>query len=246
MSTTKPSPLHCLSALLLIASLSACNDNPNMMTSEPGQSNPSPGQSNPSNGTPSTSGGGADTTTSKNSGGTATSGNGGGTPAPGNGGGTATSGNGSETPPPTTNHCMSDIDKEMLKQINAARSTARNCGNRSFPAAPPLTWNCTLARVALEHSKDMADNNFFSHTGSDGLYPSQRITNAGYRWRSVAENIAAGQDTVSEVMAVWLSSPGHCANIMKSKYTEVGAARYINDNSHYRIYWTQDFATPRQ
>ncbi len=147
--------------------------------------------------------------------------------------------------PPDSNGCMSDTDKEMLKQINQARSTARQCGSQSFSAAPALAWDCTLAQAALTHSKDMADNNFFSHTGSDGQKPSQRVTNAGYQWRATGENIAAGQDTVSEVMNGWLQSPGHCANIMKSKYTEVGAARYRNDNSDYRIYWTQVFATPR-
>ncbi len=151
----------------------------------------------------------------------------------------------SDDSPSTPNGCMSETDRDMLDQINLARSSARQCGTELFPAAPPLAWNCTLARVALDHSRDMGDRNFFSHTGSDGLSPSQRLTNAGYLWRATGENIAAGPDTVREVMEGWLSSPGHCANIMKSVYTEVGVARYRNDRSDYRIYWTQEFATPR-
>ncbi len=163
------------------------------------------------------------------------------TPASGNDAGTPPS----DDSPPGPNGCMSDIDRDMLDQINLARSTARQCGAQLFPAAPPLVWNCTLAQVALDHSRDMGDHNFFSHTGSDGLSPSQRVTNAGYLWRATGENIAAGPDTVSEVMKGWLLSPGHCANIMKNTYTEVGAARYRNDRSDYRVYWTQEFATPR-
>ncbi len=165
-----------------------------------------------------------------------------GAPAPSEGG---TGAPPAGSPPPATHDCMSDIDREMLDQINQARSASRQCGTQQFPAAPALRWSCTLAEVALDHSRDMGDHNFFSHTGSDGLSPSQRVTNGGYLWRATGENIAAGPDTVSEVMAGWLSSPGHCANIMSDNYTEVGAARYRNDGSDYRIYWTQEFATPR-
>ena len=151
----------------------------------------------------------------------------------------------SEDPSPPAGDCMNDRDREMLDRINRARASSRQCGAQSYPAAPPLTWNCTLATVALEHSRDMGERNFFSHTGSDGLSSSQRVTNASYSWRTTGENIAAGLATVEEVMAGWLSSPGHCANIMNDSYTEIGAARYHNSGADYRYYWTQLFATPR-
>jgi uncharacterized protein YkwD len=140
---------------------------------------------------------------------------------------------------------MSVSDKEMLTQVNNARSQARNCGTVDYKATAALSWNCTLEAVADEHSRDMGDVNFFSHTGSDGLSVGDRVTNAGYVWTSVGENIAAGQPTIDAVMNAWLSSPGHCANIMSPTYTEIGATSYTVSGSDYSIYWTQDFARPR-
>jgi uncharacterized protein YkwD len=149
------------------------------------------------------------------------------------------------TPQTVIDQCMSDDDKEMLTQVNNARSQARDCGTVSCAATAALSWNCTLEAVAYEHSRDMGDNNFFSHTGSDGLSVGDRVTSAGYDWVAVGENIAAGQPTIDAVMTVWLDSPEHCANIMSPSYTELGAASYTVTGSDYPIYWTQVFARPR-
>lgn len=142
--------------------------------------------------------------------------------------------------------CMSRADKEMLTHVNDVRSQARTCGSENHPVAAALSWHCTLEAVAYEHNRDMGDHNFFSHTGSDGLAPADRVKNAGYDWSAVGENIAVGQQTIDAVMAAWLDSPGHCANIMRTSYTEFGAASYTVDGSDFRIYWTQIFARPRR
>jgi uncharacterized protein YkwD len=149
------------------------------------------------------------------------------------------------TPQAVIDQCMSDNDKEMLTQVNNTRSQARNCGTVNYKATAALNWNCTLEAVADAHSRDMGDVNFFSHTGSDGLSVGNRVTNAGYDWSAVGENIAAGQPTIDAVMKAWLDSPGHCANIMSTSYTEIGAASYAVSGSDYPIYWTQVFARPR-
>ena len=141
--------------------------------------------------------------------------------------------------------CMSDADKEMLTRVNNARAQARTCGTVNQPSAAALSWHCILENVAFEHSRDMGDHNFFSHTGSDGLTSGDRVRNAGYDWSAVGENIAAGQRSIDAVMTAWLDSPGHCANIMQASYTEFGAASYAVDGSDFPIYWTQLFARPR-
>ena len=141
--------------------------------------------------------------------------------------------------------CMSENDKQMLTQVNTARSQPRNCGSENYQATAALSWHCTLEDVAFAHSQDMGDYNFFSHTGSDGLTVGDRVRNAGYDWSAIGENIAAGQQTIDTVMAAWLDSPGHCANIMRSVYTEFGAANHSVDGSDNPIYWTQVFARPR-
>jgi uncharacterized protein YkwD len=67
---------------------------------------------------------------------------------------------------------------------------------------------------------------------------------AGYRWSGIGENIASGQESVDQVMAGWLASPGHCANIMDRWFTEMGGAFAVAGGPG-RAYWTQVFGTPK-
>jgi uncharacterized protein YkwD len=134
---------------------------------------------------------------------------------------------------------------ELLALVNQARATPRNCGTQAFGAAPPLTWNETLARAALGHSRDMAEKRYFDHKEPGGSTPPVRATQAGYHWSRVSENIASGQRTAAEAVAGWLDSPGHCANIMNPVVTEMGAAYAVNPASENRtLYWTQMFGRP--
>jgi len=133
----------------------------------------------------------------------------------------------------------------MLSAINAVRAQARTCGTAPFPAAPPLKWNALLEQAALLHSQDMATNNYFSHDSRDGRKPWDRMAAQGYSYGAAAENIAAGQPDLASVIDAWVKSPGHCVNLMNAAYSEVGMARAENAASTYRIYWTQDFASPR-
>lgn len=89
----------------------------------------------------------------------------------------------------------------------------------------PVTWNTLLEAAAQRHSNDMTNNNWFSHYGTDGSSPWDRIREAGYYpMLSGGENIAAGYSTVLSVIEGWLKSPGHCANIMSPYFREIGAS----------------------
>jgi uncharacterized protein YkwD len=134
----------------------------------------------------------------------------------------------------------------VLDLVNEARATSRNCGNRAFNAARPLRWNERLAEATRLHVEDMAHNNYFSHRGRDGSNPAQRVERAGYRYRSTGENIAAGGRMKAEdAVAGWIKSPGHCANLMNSSFTEMGAAYAVDSASEMGVYWAQAFGTPR-
>ena len=145
-------------------------------------------------------------------------------------------------------NCTSDaavIEQRMLQLINDARSEARSCGDEDFIATTPLGWNSSLEVAAKTHSQDMADNDFFSHTGSDGSSAAERVNVAGYQWRTVGENIAAGRATAAETLSDWLDSPGHCRNIMNPAFQEVAVSCNENDNTVYKRYWTNVLAAPR-
>ncbi len=139
-----------------------------------------------------------------------------------------------------------DVGKSILQEVNEARGAGQTCGDTQFAAAPALAWNSALGDAALSHSLDMASQHFFEHKGKDGRVVGDRASAAGYRWRRVGENIAAGQESGADAVAGWLSSPGHCANIMNPTFTEMGAA-YAVDTSREtpRVYWTQVFGAPR-
>lgn len=145
--------------------------------------------------------------------------------------------------PPTGNAAA--LSHRILQLTNEARAHGRTCGSRRFPPAPPLSLAPALTRAAEAHAHDMAAHDFFSHIGSHGSTPAERITRAGYRWSRVGENIASGVGTPRQVVADWLASPPHCANIMNAQFRQMGVAFAVNDRSADGIYWTEDFGTPR-
>ena len=131
--------------------------------------------------------------------------------------------------------------RRVLELVNEARSRPRVCGAARFAAAPPLTWNDALGAAALRHSEDMAARDYFAHADPEGRSVSQRTTAAGYRWRTVGENIAAGLGEPAAVVAGWLASPGHCANIMSPDFAEMGAAFVLRAGTARGVWWTQTF-----
>jgi len=145
---------------------------------------------------------------------------------------TATSGRVGVPPPGSTAEAI-----EVMKLVNEARSAARSCGDRRFSATTPVSLEARLARAAQLHSSDMRESGVMSHTGSDGSDLKTRAERQGYEWSRLGENVAAGYQSPSSVVAGWLSSPGHCANIMNPDFTELGVGL---DG----VYWTQLFGRP--
>ncbi|MBS7663171.1 CAP domain-containing protein [Pseudomonas lalucatii] len=134
--------------------------------------------------------------------------------------------------------------RRLLEQLNAARGRPRQCGGQSFVAAPPLAWNAALGTAAEEHSRAMANGNFFAHRGRDGRTPGDRAELAGYDARQIGENIAAGLDDSRRVVDGWLASPGHCATLMDPRFRDLGAAYAVDPRSDAGIYWTALFGAP--
>ncbi|KAF1053878.1 MAG: hypothetical protein GAK43_01200 [Stenotrophomonas maltophilia] len=134
--------------------------------------------------------------------------------------------------------------KALLEQINAARVQPRLCGSEPFPAVGKLAWNDALGKASEAHSRAMANGNFLSHRGKDGSLPGDRASQAGYHGQRVGENLAAGLSTATRVVAGWLASPGHCANLMNPMFTELGAAYAVDPQSDAGIYWTLMLGAP--
>jgi uncharacterized protein YkwD len=122
-----------------------------------------------------------------------------------------------------------------LSLINEVRSTGCQCGDENMPAVPVLGLHPQLTAAAQSHSEDQAAMGQMQHRGSDGSTVSVRLTRAGFTWRSVGENVAWNYPDVEAVIAGWLSSAGHCRNIMNADYRYMGMGEED-------LYWTQVFA----
>lgn len=134
-----------------------------------------------------------------------------------------------------------DVSARVLALVNQARSQARRCGGQSFQPAAPLALNAQLTQAAAVHAQSMARHGYLEHEGRDGSSPADRASRAGYKWRSIGENVAMGQTTPDKVVQDWLKSPEHCANIMEPRFTEMGVAFSVNNASEGGIYWAQSF-----
>jgi len=100
---------------------------------------------------------------------------------------------------------------------------------------PPFIWHDTLAKVARDHSEDMAKNNFVGSMGSDKSAPRERIERAGVIGaRSWGENVIANQSTPETVFKLFMNSPDHRANIFSLTSSHIGVG-YVKNH------WTQCF-----
>lgn len=98
-----------------------------------------------------------------------------------------------------------------------------------------------LVQAARSHSADMGRRGYFSHTTPEGLGPGDRARSAGFTSPGIAENIAAGGATAEATVEQWMTSPGHCGNIMMPRYRVIGVGHARVDGSRYTHYWTQKF-----
>ena len=111
----------------------------------------------------------------------------------------------------------------------------------------PVTVHPILMAEAQRFSSVQAELGRLSHRGVDGTTAGQRLARAGYRWYFYAENLAAGQDSADAVVAGWMASPSHRANIMHPKAREIGIGRTTlsHDPARYFDYWVMEVARPR-
>ena len=136
------------------------------------------------------------------------------------------------------------IEYDILAQVNEARALPRRCGTRQYAAAPPLRYSADLADASQAHAMDMAQRGYFDHDTPEGVQPKERLARTGYQWSLTGENIARGDMGADEAMEGWLRSPGHCANIMEPRFSEMGFGIAADGDRKGALYWVQTFAAP--
>lgn len=131
------------------------------------------------------------------------------------------------------------FEDQVLELVNQQRAAGADCGSAgTFDPVEPLIMHGALRCAARNHAMDMATRDYFDHYTPEGLGPAERLDAAGYSGSTWGENIAWGYATPADVVSGWMSSPGHCANVMRSGFTETGIGFYEG-----RL-WTQTFGRP--
>lgn len=132
------------------------------------------------------------------------------------------------------------FENGVLDEVNRVRAEGAECDGMPMPPVPALEHDDLLQLAARGHSQDMTDQRYFDHTSLDGRTFDQRIAATGFAGAGpIGENIAAGYDSVDAVIAGWMSSPGHCLNIMSGSFRTIGVG-FADGADGPR--WTQNFA----
>lgn len=117
--------------------------------------------------------------------------------------------------------------------------------NRIEAGLAALKHNSLLDNSSRLKARDMVENNYFAHDSPTGVTPWHWFEKAGYSFVYAGENLAVNYFDSESVDKAWLNSPTHKANIMNSKYKEIGISAqdgvYKGENT---IYVVQMFGTP--
>ena len=128
---------------------------------------------------------------------------------------------------PEEDSTVANFEAEVVRLVNLERAKH---------GLAPLTEDWQLSRVARYKSEDMMSLGYFSHNSPTYGSPFEMMRSFGISYRSAGENIARGYLTPAAVVAAWMNSPGHRANILNSTYTHIGVG-YVKTGNH----WTQMF-----
>ena len=124
---------------------------------------------------------------------------------------------------PSGGASVSSYEQQVAALVNAERAKY---------GLAALTLDETLCGYARVKSQDMHDQGYFSHTGPTYGSPFDMMRSFGMSYRSAGENYS----TPEAVVAAWMNSEGHRANILSANYTTLGVG-YVEDGG----YWTQWF-----
>jgi len=106
--------------------------------------------------------------------------------------------------------------EKILEATNRERASA---------GLKPITAEKRLSDAASEKISDMIAKNYFAHVSPDGKGAGEWVKDAGYRYILIGENLAMGNFKDEEdLVAAWMASPGHRANILNPKFKEIGIA----------------------
>jgi uncharacterized protein YkwD len=137
---------------------------------------------------------------------------------------------------------LQTLEQEMLRLINADRAAV---------GVPPLRYDSGLASSARQHVLDMIEHDVYSHTGTDGSSPQDRMRRAGvvFGWSGECWGVNSKSDryaALRELQRMMISEPNdpnvinHRWILTSTKFTRVGIGIGIHANG--QLFLVEDFA----
>ncbi|OGZ69869.1 MAG: hypothetical protein A3D44_03145 [Candidatus Staskawiczbacteria bacterium RIFCSPHIGHO2_02_FULL_42_22] len=125
------------------------------------------------------------------------------------------------TPPPL-NIGGQENNAVFVKANIIAQTNIQRFNNGNFP---PLMENAKLSAAARAKAEDMFKNQYFEHISPSGVDPGTLVKSFGYEYIVSGENLILGNFAdEKELVQAWMDSPGHRANILHNRFTEIGVA----------------------
>ena len=106
-----------------------------------------------------------------------------------------------------------------------------------------LTWGDSCAEAAQTRAEELVS--LYSHTRPDGSdWNTACVEPSDGDLYFEGENLMAGNSAVSpeSTVAAWMNSEAHKANILNPNFTKLSVGLYYDQNSQYKIYWSQYFS----
>ncbi len=107
-------------------------------------------------------------------------------------------------------------------EITAQKVLDQTNQERSNLGLSELKYNSLLSDSATKKAKDMFTNNYWAHTSPSGTTPWDFFKSVGYQYSVAGENLARDFYDTESLLKAWMNSPTHKANIVNSKYQEIG------------------------
>jgi uncharacterized protein YkwD len=142
--------------------------------------------------------------------------------------------------------CMLNVEPQYFRtvtELESFRKTVLRLTNaeRAKHRLAALKSDTALDKVGDARAGEIIRFYDGGHRRPDKRQWSTILAEYKISWKANGENIARGQKTPEAVVAGWMNSPGHRANILNKNFTHLGVgARMTPDGS---IYWTQNFVT---
>jgi hypothetical protein len=129
--------------------------------------------------------------------------------------------------------------------ITPANIISLTNASRSSLGLTPLSENSRLDASAQAKAEDMLAHQYFAHTSPDGVTPWSWIKGQGYGYRYAGENLAVYYTQAEDVTAGWMASPTHRANIVDTRYTDIGVGVAQGEyNGYPSVFVVQHFGKP--